>query len=174
MARRTRRAISNSVLFGTVDVEYNTAQFLWIVSREMPAVSEVSQMRLQTSVRKLRMRVPLSARQSITPRKHTPSLRNAGNSSRLQSQFPARPTQLRAAQQDQHSPHSKRLQIVAWRAGRELDLANATSDRKLSAGGYLSELVQLDGSPDQMSEEELHELIASFPLHRPERHLRGR
>jgi hypothetical protein len=61
----------------------------------------------------------------------------------------------------------KRLCIIVWRVGRDLDWATATCDRTLTADGYLSELVQVDGSPEQMTDRDyLEQFIASFAVRR--------
>ena len=43
-------------------------------------------------------------------------------------------------------------------------LANSTCTRKRYADGQLTEIVDLDGSLDDLSEEEIEQFIATFPI----------
>ena len=58
----------------------------------------------------------------------------------------------------------QRLQIVASRLDRELNLETSTCRRTLSESGFLSEVVRLDGSSSGLTDEEIQKFIDSFPI----------
>jgi hypothetical protein len=57
-----------------------------------------------------------------------------------------------------------RLRVVVSRIDRPLNLAASTCTRKISATGFLSEVVRLDGSAKDLSREGLDDFVCSFPV----------
>jgi hypothetical protein len=53
---------------------------------------------------------------------------------------------------------------VASTSGRPLNLANSTCKRTLGADGLLTEIVDLDGSDTDLTDEDLEEFVASFQV----------
>ena len=53
---------------------------------------------------------------------------------------------------------------MASTSGRPLNLANSTCKRTLGANGLLTEIVDLDGSDQGLTDEDLEEFVASFPV----------
>ena len=60
-----------------------------------------------------------------------------------------------------------RFQIVVSHAGRPFDLATATCTRTLMPDGGLMEIVNMNGSGHDLSDEELERFIQSFPIEGP-------
>ncbi len=60
----------------------------------------------------------------------------------------------------------KRLLLVVSGVCGSLNLATSTCTRTLWPSGGLMEVVQLDGSQDNLSNEDLERFIASFPIQR--------
>ncbi len=56
------------------------------------------------------------------------------------------------------------LRVVIRSVCGSANLANSTCRRTLDANGLLTEIVQLDGSLDDLGEEGLERFIASFPI----------
>ena len=56
------------------------------------------------------------------------------------------------------------LRIIVTRAGSGANLATSTCTRRLNNTGGLIEIVDLDGDDSGISEEELEQFIASFPI----------
>jgi len=66
-----------------------------------------------------------------------------------------------------NSPGRPRVTVRAiihspWKG--PLNLATSTCRRTLNPGGGITEIVELDGGEDGLSEEELERFIASFPI----------
>jgi len=60
-----------------------------------------------------------------------------------------------------------RLRVVVSRAGKPFDIATATCTRTLMADGGLIEIVNVNGSGDDLSDEELERFIQSHPIEGP-------
>ena len=60
-----------------------------------------------------------------------------------------------------------RLRVVVSRAGKPFDLATATCTRTLMTDGGLMEIVNVNGSGHDLSDEELERFIQSFPIEGP-------
>jgi hypothetical protein len=60
-----------------------------------------------------------------------------------------------------------RFRIVVSHAGRPFDLATATCTRTLMPDGGLMEIVNVNGSGHDLSDEELERFIQSFPIEGP-------
>ena len=58
----------------------------------------------------------------------------------------------------------KRFTVVVSALGRPLNLGGSTCRRRLGPDGTMTELVQLDGSRDGLSDEELDRFIERFPI----------
>jgi hypothetical protein len=58
------------------------------------------------------------------------------------------------------------FRVVVSHAGERLDLTKATCTRTLMPDGQLMELVNLHGSSDGLSEEELERFVQGFPIER--------
>ena len=58
------------------------------------------------------------------------------------------------------------MRIVVSAAGRTVKLETSTCTRRLSETGALSEVVILDGSGGDLSEEDLEQFVQSFPVKR--------
>jgi hypothetical protein len=63
---------------------------------------------------------------------------------------------------DAQSPAVMRVVISA--CGRRLNLAGSTCDRMLGANGSITEIVRLDGSRGDITDQELDRFVAGFPL----------
>ena len=59
---------------------------------------------------------------------------------------------------------NKRFRIVASTSGVPLNLANSTCKRTLEANGLLTEIVDLDGSDQGLTDENLERFIAGHPV----------
>jgi hypothetical protein len=59
---------------------------------------------------------------------------------------------------------NQRMRIVASTSGMPLNLANSTCKRTLGANGLLTEIVDLDGSDQGVTDEDLERIIAGFPV----------
>ena len=59
------------------------------------------------------------------------------------------------------------FRIVVSHAGKPFDLATATCTRTLMPDGGLMEIVNVNGSGDDLSDEELEHFIQSFPIEGP-------
>ena len=58
------------------------------------------------------------------------------------------------------------FRVVVSHAGKPLDLTKATCTRTLMPDGQLMEIVNLNGSSDGLSEEELERFVQGFPIER--------
>jgi hypothetical protein len=58
------------------------------------------------------------------------------------------------------------MRVVISACGRPLNLAGSSCDRMLGAKGSITEIVRLDGSRDQITDEGLDAFVASFPVQR--------
>ena len=58
----------------------------------------------------------------------------------------------------------KPFRLVVSRVGEPFDLATATCTRTLLADGQLMEIVNVNGSGHDLSDEELEKFIQSFPI----------
>jgi len=68
----------------------------------------------------------------------------------------------------QHSQVSREpFRIVVSRAGKPFDLATATCTRTLMPNGGLMEIVNVNGSGHDLSDEELEKFIQSHPIEGP-------
>ena len=56
------------------------------------------------------------------------------------------------------------FRVIVSRAGEPLDLAKATCTRTLWPNGQLMEVVNLNGSRDGLTDEDLERFIQSFPI----------
>jgi len=56
------------------------------------------------------------------------------------------------------------IRVILSAIAPRLNLQTSTCTRRLSSNGDLTELVQLDGSRDELSNEELNEFIERFPI----------
>jgi hypothetical protein len=59
---------------------------------------------------------------------------------------------------------SERIRVLISVVGRPLNLANATCRRTLASNGLLTDFVQLNGSSDGLTDEDLEKFIAGFPV----------
>ena len=67
----------------------------------------------------------------------------------------------------QHSQVAhERFRVVVSHAGEPLDLAKATCTRTIMPNGQLMEIVNLNGTDDGLSKEDLEKFIQSFPIER--------
>jgi len=60
-----------------------------------------------------------------------------------------------------------RFRIIVSRAGKPFDLATATCTRTLMPDGSLMEIVNVNGSGHDLSDEELERFIQSHPVEGP-------
>ena len=60
-----------------------------------------------------------------------------------------------------------RFRIVVSHAGKPFNLATATCTRTLMPDGGLMEIVNVNGSGHELSDEELERFIQSFPIEGP-------
>jgi len=60
-----------------------------------------------------------------------------------------------------------RLRVIVSRVGKRFDLATATCTRTLMPDGGLMEIVNLNGSGQDLSDEELERFIQSHPIEGP-------
>jgi len=60
-----------------------------------------------------------------------------------------------------------RLRVIVSRVGEPFDLATATCTRTLMADGGLMEIVNVNGSGNDLSDEELERFIQSHPIEGP-------
>ena len=68
----------------------------------------------------------------------------------------------------QHSQVERgRLRVIVSRVGKRFDLATATCTRTLMPDGGLMEIVNVNGSGHELSDEELERFIQSFPIEGP-------
>jgi hypothetical protein len=58
---------------------------------------------------------------------------------------------------------NKPVRVFVTRAGKDADLATSTCQRSIR-DGILTEVVQLDGGMDHLSDEEIEKFVASFPI----------
>jgi hypothetical protein len=56
----------------------------------------------------------------------------------------------------------RRLRVVVCNLGRTLTLETSTCRRTLSADGFLTEMVRLDGTRDGMTDEVMERFVESF------------
>jgi hypothetical protein len=57
-----------------------------------------------------------------------------------------------------------RLRVVVCNLGRTLSLETSTCRRTLSADGFLSEMVRLDGARGGLTDEEMEKFVGTFPI----------
>jgi hypothetical protein len=57
-----------------------------------------------------------------------------------------------------------RMRYIVGAIGHSLNLATSFCTRSLTRDGYLTEVVDLDGASDDISDEELERFIESFPV----------
>ena len=69
-----------------------------------------------------------------------------------------------AAQPDFLRHPRQHIRVVVSALGRELNLEESTCQRSLDATGLLTEIVDLNGSGEGLSQEELDRFVASFPV----------
>jgi hypothetical protein len=73
-------------------------------------------------------------------------------------------TRLQKLERHRSQVESGRLRVIVSRAGKPFSLATATCTRTLMAGGGLMEIVNVNGSGDDLSDEELEKFIQSHPI----------
>jgi len=69
--------------------------------------------------------------------------------------------------EDRFAPRDKprdRYRLVVRTFGPEEGLQNATRKRTLCANGLLTEIVELEGSGDDVTDEDLDRFVESFPI----------
>jgi hypothetical protein len=58
----------------------------------------------------------------------------------------------------------QRLRVVVCNLGRTLSLETSTCQRTLSADGFLTEMVRLDGARRGLTDEEMEKFVETFPI----------
>ena len=58
----------------------------------------------------------------------------------------------------------QRLRVVVCNLGRTLSLETSTCRRTLSADGFLTEMVRLDGARGGLTDEEMEKFVEGFPV----------
>jgi hypothetical protein len=76
---------------------------------------------------------------------------------------------LKTLERQQLSVFKEQFRLVVSHVGEPLDLSKATGTRTLFPNGQLFELVNLNGTDDGLSKEDLESFIQSFPVERRER-----
>jgi hypothetical protein len=64
----------------------------------------------------------------------------------------------------QFEPARQPMRVVISGVGIPLNLENSTCTRTLAANGLLTEIVQLDGTRAGLSDQELENFVAKFPI----------
>ena len=73
---------------------------------------------------------------------------------------------LKTLERQQRQVFEKRFRLVVSYAGEPLDMTKATCTRTIWPNGQLFELVNLHGTDEGLSNEDLENFIQSFPLER--------
>jgi len=76
-------------------------------------------------------------------------------------------TRLKKLEQHHTEVQRGRFRIVVSRAGKPFDLATATCTRTLMPDGGLMEIVNVNGSGRDLSDEDLEKFIQSHPIEGP-------
>jgi hypothetical protein len=71
---------------------------------------------------------------------------------------------LRRLEQLQFEPARVPMRVVISGVGMPLNLEKSTCTRTLAANGLLTEIVQLDGRREDLTDEELENFVAEFPI----------
>ena len=58
----------------------------------------------------------------------------------------------------------KRMRLVICAIGQSLDLSKSTCRRRLDRSGVLTEIVELQGSAQELTDEQLEKFVQSFPV----------
>jgi hypothetical protein len=93
---------------------------------------------------------------------HGPAEENRTEHSKPMRAIVRRVGRLEERYETQLSP-KKPLRVFVTRAGKDADLAKSTCQRYLR-DGILTEIVQLDGGADHLSDEEIEKFVESFPI----------
>jgi hypothetical protein len=64
----------------------------------------------------------------------------------------------------QRQASNRRMRVLVGVYGRPLNLANSTCRRTLAPNGLLTEIVELDGIPEDLADGELETFIQRFPI----------
>ena len=73
-------------------------------------------------------------------------------------------TRLRRLEQLHSEPGREPMRVVISGVGIPLNLEKSTCTRTLAANGLLTEIVQLDGRREDLTDEELENFVAEFPI----------
>jgi hypothetical protein len=73
-------------------------------------------------------------------------------------------TRLSRLEREQTQISREPFRVVVSRAGEPFDLAKATCTRTIMQNGQLMELVNLNGSRESLSDDDLERFIQSFPI----------
>ena len=76
-------------------------------------------------------------------------------------------TRLQKLERQHSQAEGGRFRVVVSRVGKPFDLATATCTRTLMADGGLLEIVNVNGSGNDLSDEELERFIQSHPIEGP-------
>ena len=76
-------------------------------------------------------------------------------------------TRLQKLERQRSQIERGRFRIVVSHAGKPFNLATATCTRTLMPDGGLMEIVNVNGSGHELSDEELERFIQSFPIEGP-------
>ena len=71
---------------------------------------------------------------------------------------------LRRLEQARFEAGRGRTRVVISGVGMPLNLEKSTCTRTLAANGLLTEIVQLDGRREDLTDEELENFVAEFPI----------
>jgi hypothetical protein len=71
---------------------------------------------------------------------------------------------LKTLEKHKHQVLKEPFRIIFSHVGEPLDLTKATCSRTIWPSGHLFEVVSLNGSDDDLSEEDLENFVQSFPI----------
>lgn len=100
----------------------------------------------------------------MRPKKKTGIEQGATDSTPNPGDYELGSLQSRAAARAVLNASLKRILIVISCKGKPLNLETATCERMLWPDGYLAELVTLDGSASDLTDQQLDEFINRFPI----------
>ncbi|HEV2174914.1 MAG TPA: hypothetical protein VGR71_15180 [Nitrospira sp.] len=75
-------------------------------------------------------------------------------------------TRLKTLERQQRQIFKEPFRLVVSHAGEPLDLSKATCSRTMWPNGHLMEIVNLHGTDEGLSKEDLENFIQSFPVER--------
>ena len=75
-------------------------------------------------------------------------------------------TRLNALERRRRAIAKEPIRVIIGSVCGEPNLANSTCRRTLSADGQLTEIVQMEGAVDDLTNEDLERFIAGFPIER--------